>query len=59
MNKKEKESLVLALAEKGETHREITKKAGVSPNTIKSILNKAGLDQTASISSRAFDPFSA
>jgi hypothetical protein len=55
MNKKQKESLVLALAEKGETYREITKKAGVSPNTIKAVLNKAGLEQTASISSRAFE----
>ena len=55
MNKKQKESLVLALAEKGETYREITKKAGVSPNTISAVLNKAGLEQTASISSRAFE----
>ena len=30
MNKKEKEALVLALAEKGATYREITKRAGVS-----------------------------
>jgi predicted transcriptional regulator len=45
----------LALAEKGKTYREITKEAGVSPNTIKAILNKAGLDESTSISSRAFD----
>lgn len=44
MNKKEKEALVLALAEKGETYREITKKAGVSPNTIKAVLNRVGFD---------------
>src|ERR671919_3102054 len=55
MNKKQKEALVLALAEKGETYREITKKAGVSPNTIKAISNRAGLDETLSISSRAFE----
>ncbi|MPZ05366.1 MAG: hypothetical protein GEU26_02940 [Nitrososphaeraceae archaeon] len=55
MDKKQKEALVLALAEKGKTYREITKEAGVSPNTIKAVLNKAGLDQTASISSRTFE----
>jgi transposase-like protein len=58
MDKKQKEALVLALAEKGKTYREITKEAGVSPNTIKAVLNKARLDQTASISSRAFELFS-
>ena len=55
MDKKQKEALVLALAEKGETYREITKKAGVSPNTIKAVLNRAGLGETTSISSRAFE----
>ncbi len=55
MNKKQKEALVLALAEKGETYREITKKAGVSPNTIKAVLNKAGLDESTSMSSRVFE----
>jgi len=34
MNKKQKEELVLALLEKGETYRDIARKAGVSPNTI-------------------------
>ena len=43
MDRKQKEALVLALAEKGKTYREITKEAGVSPNTIKAVLNKAGL----------------
>ena len=55
MDRKQKEAHVLALAEKGKTYREITKEVGVSPNTIKAVLNKAGLDQTASISSRAFE----
>jgi hypothetical protein len=55
MDKKQKEALIIALAEKGETYRDITKKAGVSPNTIKAVLNKAGLDETTSISSRAFE----
>ena len=55
VDKKQKEALVMALLEKGETYREITKKAGVSPNTIKAIANKAGLDESTSISSRAFE----
>ena len=45
----------MASAEKGETYREITKKAGVSPNTIKAVLNRAGLDESTSISSRVFE----
>jgi transposase-like protein len=58
LSRKKKEALVIALFEKGRTYREITKEAGVSPNTIKAILNKAGLDQTTSISSRAFELYS-
>jgi hypothetical protein len=49
---------VYFLSEKGRTYREITKEAGVSPNTIKSVLNRAGLNETTSISSRAFELFS-
>jgi ATP phosphoribosyltransferase len=48
MNKKQKEALVLALAEKGKT----------SPNTIKAVLNRAGLDESSSIHSRAFELYS-
>jgi predicted transcriptional regulator len=55
MDKKQKEALVMALAEKGKTYREITKEAGVSPNTIKAVLNRAGLDESTSMSSRAFE----
>src|SRR5918994_1710732 len=55
MDKKQKEALVLALLEKGKTYREIAREAGVSPNTIKAIANKAGLDESTSISSRAFE----
>jgi predicted transcriptional regulator len=58
MDRKQKEALVIALSEKGKTYREITKEAGVSPNTIKAVLNKAGLDQTTSISSRVFELYS-
>ena len=56
MDKKQKEALIITLAEKGETYREITKKAGVSPNTIKAVLNRAGLDESTSMHSRAFHP---
>ena len=55
MNKKQKEDLVTALLEKGETYREITKRAGVSPNTVKAVANKMGLDQNTSVSSRALE----
>ena len=55
MDKKQKEDLVTALLEKGETYREITKRAGVSPNTVKAVANKIGLDQNTSISSRALE----
>ena len=58
MDRKQKEALIIALAEKGKTYREITKEAGVSPNTIKATLNKVGLDQITSISSRAYELFS-
>jgi DNA-binding NarL/FixJ family response regulator len=57
MDKKQKEALIMALLGKGETYREITKKAGVSPNTIKTVLNRAGLNESTSISSRAFELF--
>jgi transcriptional regulator with XRE-family HTH domain len=58
MDKKQKEALIVALAEKGKTYREIAKEAGVSPNTIKAVLNRAGLDQTTSITSRVFELYS-
>ena len=55
MDRKQKEDLVTSLLEKGETYREITKQAGVSPNTIKAVANKMGLDQNTSVSSRALE----
>lgn len=58
MDRKQKEALIIALCEKGKTYREIAKEAGVSPNTIKAVLNKAGLDQNTSISSRVFELYS-
>jgi hypothetical protein len=58
MDKKQKEAYVLALLEKGESYRDIAQKAKVSPNTIKAISNRAGLDETTSIQSRAFELYS-
>jgi uncharacterized protein YlxW (UPF0749 family) len=58
MDKKQKEALVLAMLEKGESYRSIAQKAKLSPNTIKAISNRAGLDETTSISSRAFELYS-
>ena len=58
MDKKEKEALVLAMLEKGESYRCIAQKAKCSPNTIKMLANRAGLDESTSISSRAFELFS-
>ena len=58
MDKKQKEALVIAMLEKGESYRDIAQKAKVSPNTIKMLANRAGLDETTSISSRAFELFS-
>jgi hypothetical protein len=58
MDKKQKEALVLAMLEKGESYRDIAQKAKVSPNTIKAISNRAGLDETTSISSRVFELYS-
>ena len=55
MDKKQKEALVIAMLEKGESYRNITQRAKVSPNTIKMLANRAGLDETTSISSRAFE----
>jgi hypothetical protein len=55
MDKKQKEALVIAMLEKGESYRSIAQKAKVSPNTIKKLANRAGLDETTSISSRAYE----
>ena len=55
MDKKQKEALVIAMLEKGESYRDIAQRAKVSPNTIKMLANRAGLDESTSISSRAFE----
>ena len=58
LSRKQKEELVKVLYEKGKTYREIAKELQMSPNTIKSTLNRAGLDQSTCPSSRAFELFS-
>ena len=55
MDKKSRRKTLLQHYLKGETYREITKRAGVSPNTVKAIANKMGLDQNTSVSSRALE----
>ena len=57
MDQKQKEALVIAMLEKGDSYRCITQRAKVSPNTIKAISNRAGLDESTSISSRAFEHY--
>ena len=42
MDKKQKEALVIAMLEKGESYRDIAQTAKVSPNTIKMLANRAG-----------------
>jgi DNA-binding CsgD family transcriptional regulator len=37
MDRNQKEALILALAEKGQSYREIAKEAHASPNTIKAV----------------------
>src|SRR5918996_4452887 len=58
MDKKQKESLVLVLLEKGKTYREIASQAHVAFNSIKIIATRAGLDESTSTHSRAFELFS-
>jgi DNA-binding NarL/FixJ family response regulator len=53
-----RETLVIALYEQGKTYRQIAEEVKISPNSIKAILNKAGLDQSTSLSSRAYELFS-
>lgn len=52
LTRKQRDILIVALCEKGKTYQDITREAGVSMNTIKATLNKAGLDQASSIASK-------
>ena len=58
LTRKQRETLVISLYENEKTYREIARELRMSPNTIKAILNKAGLDQITSISSRVFELYS-
>lgn len=57
-SRKQREDLVKALYEEGKTYRDIARELKMSPNSIKAVLNKAGLDQNTSISSRVFELYS-
>jgi archaellum component FlaC len=56
--RKQKEQQVIELYEEGRTYREIAQMLRMSPNTIKAILNREGLDQSTTESSRAYELFS-
>jgi hypothetical protein len=58
MNQKQKEALVIAMRDNGKSYRDIVRELKMSPNTVKTILNRAGLEQSTSLSSRAFELFS-
>lgn len=58
LTRKKKEVLVIELYKKGKTYREIAKELRMSLNNIKTILSREGLDQSISISSRAFELYS-
>ena len=58
LGRKQKEALVISLHENGKTYKEIAQELKISPNSIKTILTKAGLDQSTTKSSVAFELFS-
>jgi predicted transcriptional regulator len=58
LTRKQKEALVISLHENGKTYKEIAQELKISPNSIKAILTKAGLDQSTTKSSVAFELFS-
>ena len=58
LSRKQREALVISLHENGKTYKEIAQELKISPNSIKAILTKAGLDQCTTKSSVAFELFS-
>ena len=57
-DRKRREGLVVALYEKNKTYREIARELRMSPTSIKATLNKAGLDQSTTLASSAYELFS-
>ena len=55
LTRKQKEALVISLHENGKTYKEIAQELKISPNSIKAILTKAGLDHSTTKSSVAFE----
>jgi hypothetical protein len=55
MDHKQREAVVISMRENGKSYRDIAQELKMSPNTIKAISSKAGLDESTSISSRAFE----
>ena len=58
LTRKQREALVISLHENGKTYKEIAQELKISPNSIKIILTKAGLDQSTTKSSMTFELFS-
>src|SRR5918995_2562556 len=58
LTRQEKEQLVLELYNQGKNYHEIAKEARISLRNIGPILNKSGVEQSLSISSRAYIMFS-
>jgi predicted transcriptional regulator len=57
-DRKQREGLVVALYEKNKTYREIARELRISFTSIKAILNRAGLDQSTTLTSHAYELFS-
>jgi|GraSoiStandDraft_50_1057286.scaffolds.fasta_scaffold683690_1 transposase len=53
-----RERLVIELYQEGKTYRDIAQTLRMSPNTMKAILSRAGLDQSTTESSRPYELFS-
>jgi DNA-directed RNA polymerase specialized sigma24 family protein len=50
--------LVIELYQEGKTYRDIAQTLRMSPNSMKAILSRAGLDQSTTESSRPYELFS-
>ena len=55
--KRTRESLAIELHQEGKTYHDVARTVGMSPNTMKAILSRAGLDQY-STESRPYEPSS-
>jgi transposase len=53
-----RERPVIELYQEGKTYRDIAQTVRMSPNTMKAVLSRAGLDQSTTESSRPYELFS-